>query len=213
MRRALFALALTAFTGLALALAGPASAASGQVMHFRFHGGFAEAFWESSTATRVTDTAVTVSASKQGSHLFVDQFTAHFDANGNFAGGTDTLSEVTGGFSFTLRHRLAGASLSGSGLPATRCAFDADFNQTGCTATTINVTVTWTGRGPIGREVFNEHFKSDGFSVTDHFNGTSRDATAAGRVAGRTLRASALEFADVGTAKSGSTTVCIGTGC
>jgi hypothetical protein len=213
MRRALFALALTAVTGLALALAGPASGASGQVTHFRFHGGFAEAFWETSTATSFTDTSVTVSTSKQGSGLFVDRFTAHFDANGNFTGATETSSEVTGGFSFTLRHRLAGASLSGSGLPAVRCTFDADFNQTGCTATTIGVTVTWTGRGPIAREVSNEHFKSDGFSVTDHFNGTSRDATASGRVAGGTLSASALQFADVGTAKSGSTTVCIGNGC
>ena len=91
MRRALFALALAAVTGLALALAGPASAASGQVTHVRFHGGFAEAFWETSTATRVTDTEVNVSTSKQGSQLFVDQFTAHLDAHGNFAGATDTF--------------------------------------------------------------------------------------------------------------------------
>jgi hypothetical protein len=213
MRRALFALALAAVTGLALALAGPASAASGQVTHFRFHGGFAEAFWETSTATRVTDTVVTVSRSKQGSQLFVDQVTAHLDANGNFAGATETISEVTNGFSFTLLHRLAGASLSGSGLPATRCTFDANFNQTGCTATTIGVAVTWTGQGPITRSGSNDRFKSDGVRVTDHFNGTSRTATATGRVAGRTLSPSDLQFADVGTAKSGSTTVCIGSSC
>ena len=213
MRRALFALVLAAVTGLALALAGPASAASGQVTHIRFHGGFADAFWETSTATRVTDTEVDVSASKQGSQLFVDQFTAHLDAHGNFAGGTDTFSDVTRGFSFTRRHSLAGASLSGSGLPATRCTLDADFNQTGCTATTINATVTWTGQGPISRSGFNDRFKSDGFRVTDHFNGTFRAATATGMVAGRTLSARDLQFADLGTTKFGSTTVCIGSSC
>jgi hypothetical protein len=211
MRRALLALAVTTFTVLALTWS--ANAAAAQVTHFRFSGPSADADWETSTATSDTDTSVSVSKSKQGSHLLVDQFTTHFDANGNFTGATDTSSEVTGGFSFTLRHRLAGASVSGSGLSAMRCTLDADFNQTGCSATTIGVTVTWTGRGPIAREVSNEHFKSDGFSVTDHFNGTSRDATASGRVAGGTLRASALQFADVGTAKSGSTTVCIGNGC
>jgi hypothetical protein len=213
MRRALFALALGAVTGLALALAGPASAASGQVTHVRFHGGFAEAFWETSTATRLTETIVTASASKQGSQLFVDQFTVHFDAHGNFAGATDTFSEVTRGFSFTLRHRLAGASLSGSGLPATTCTFDPNFDPTRCTATTIGVTVTWTGQGPITRSVSNDRFKSDGFRATEHFNGTFRAATATGRVAGRTLRASDSEDADLGTAKSGSTTVCIGNSC
>jgi hypothetical protein len=213
MRRVLFALVLAAVTGLALALAGPASAASGQVTHVRFHGAFAEAFWETSTATSVTDTEVDVSASKQGSQLFVDQFTAHLDAHGNFAGGTDTFSDVTRGFSFTRRHSLAGASLSGSGLPATRCTFDADFNETGCTATTINATVTWTGQGPISRSGFNDRFKSDGFRVTDHFNGTFRAATATGMVAGRTLSARDLQFADLGTTKFGSTTVCIGSSC
>ena len=120
MRRALFALALAAVTGLALALAGPASAASGQVTHVRFHGAFANAFWETSTATRVTDTEVNVSTSKQGSQLFVLQGIRHLDANGNFAGLTSTLSQLTSGFSFTLPQSLAGASLSGSGRGAGR---------------------------------------------------------------------------------------------
>jgi hypothetical protein len=213
MRRALLALAVTACTGLALALAGPANAAPGQVTHFRFSGNSAEAAWETSTATTVTDASVTVSTSKHGSSLFVDRLTSHFGANGNFTGATDTFAEVTRGFSFTLGHRLARARLSGSGLPATTCTFDANFDQTGCRATTIGVAVTWTGRGPISRGVSNEHFKSDGFSVTSHFNGTFRDATATGTVGGVTLRASALQFADLAITKTGTTTVCIGNSC
>ena len=95
MRRALFALALTALTGLALALAGPANAASAQVTQFRFSGTAADAFWVTSTAASVTDTGVTVSTSNQGSQLFVDQFTAYFDANHNFTGSTETHDVTT----------------------------------------------------------------------------------------------------------------------
>src|SRR6266851_5377001 len=154
MRRALLALAVTMFT--VLALAGPASAASGQVTRFSFHGTFADALWFTSSATSFTD---------------------NLDANGNFTGATDTSADVTSGFSFAIQKSLASASTSGSGLPATTCTFDANFNLIGCSATTIDVNATWTGQGPISRAVFNEHFKSDGFSVTDHFNGTDRAAT------------------------------------
>ena len=54
MRRVLIGLAVTTFT--LLALAGPASAASGQVTQFRFHGTFADAFWFTSSATSFTAT-------------------------------------------------------------------------------------------------------------------------------------------------------------
>jgi hypothetical protein len=212
MRRALLALAVTAFT--VLALAGPTSAASGQVTRFSFHGTFAAADWFTSSATSFTDTFVNVSKSLQGSELFVDQFTANFDANGNFTGATETSADVTTGFSFAIdKALLRSASTSGSGLPATTCTFDANFDLIGCSATTIDVTATWTGQGPISRGVFNDHFKSDGFSATDHFNGTDRAATATGTVGGLTLGASELQFADLGTANSGTTIICIGTSC
>ena len=212
MRRALIGLAVT--TATALALAGPASAAPGQVTTFRFHGTFADAFWSTSSATSFTDTTVSVSTSKQGSELFVDQFTGNLDANGNFTGGTDTSADVTTGFSFAIdKGTLTSASTSGSGLPATTCTVDANGNVISCSPTTIDVTVTWTGQGPITRAVVNDHFKSNGFSETDHFNGTDRAATATGTVAGSTLSASELQFADLGFTNSGTITRCIGTGC
>ena len=86
-------------------------------------------------------------------------------------------------------------------------------NLFNCSATTINVTVAWTGQGPITRSVFNDHFKTAGFSENDHFNGTDRAATAAGTVAGSTLGASELQFADLGFTNSGTIAVCKGTGC
>ena len=211
MKRVLIGLATTAFT--LVAFAGPASAASGQTVQFRFHGTFADAFWFSSTQTSFTATSVNVQQS-QGSELFVDQFTASTDANGNITSGTDTFADVTSGFSFAIqKSQLASASTSGSGLPATTCSVDASGNEFGCSATTIDVSVIWTGQGPISRAVFNSHFKADGFSVTSHFNGTDRAATATGSVGGLALSGGELQFADLGFTNSGTITVCKGTGC
>lgn len=212
MRRALIGLAVTTLT--VLAFAAPASAAAGQVTRFSFHGSFADAAWSTGSATSFTDTSVTVSQSKQGSELFVDQFSGNADANGNFTGGTDTSADVTSGFSFVIqKSQLTSASTSGSGLPATTCTVDANFNFIDCHATTIDVSGTWTGQGPISRSVANDHFKSNGFSVKDHFNGTDRAATATGTIGGLTLSASELQFADLGATNSGTTTVCIGLSC
>jgi hypothetical protein len=211
MRRALLGLAATTIT--LLALAGTASAASDQVTHFKFTGTFANAFWFTSSATSATGTSISVSKSSQGSRLFVERFTSNYDTNGNITGSTDTSVVVTSGFSFALQQPLASASLSGSGLPATTCTYDANFNQIGCSATTIDVTAAWTGQGPILRGVSNLHFKTDGFSETDHSNGTDRNAVATGTFNGDTLTASELQYADLGTTNSGSIYVCIGTSC
>jgi hypothetical protein len=197
-----------------LALAGQASAAPGQATVFRFHGTFANALWFTSSATSFTATSVNVSTSMQGSELFVDQFSGNVDANGNFTGGTDTSADVTSGFLFAIqKSQLTSAGTSGSGLPATTCTIDATGNPVSCTATTIAVNAAWTGQGPISRSVSNDHFKTNGFSENDHFNGTDRAATATGTVGGLTLSTSALQFADLGTANSGTITVCKGTGC
>src|SRR5215469_15853145 len=180
MRRALIGLAVTAFT--VLAFAGQAGAASVQEMRFSFHGTFADAFWFTSSATSFTATSVNVSKSMQGSELFVDNFAGNLDASGNFTGGTDTFADVTSGFSFAIdKAQLTSGSTSGSGLPATTCTVDAMGNFVSCSsATTIDLTVASTGQGPITRGVANDHFKSAGFSVNDHFNGTDRAANAAG---------------------------------
>lgn len=208
MRRTIVGLAATAL----LALAGPASAATGQVTKFRFSGPFADALWSTGSATSSTATSINVSKTTQGSQLFVDQFTVNFDANGFLTGATDTSAAVTSGFSFALPQSLANASLSALGLPTTTCTYDANLNLVGCTSTTIDVSLSWTGQGPITRGVQNDHVKSDGFSETDHFNGTFRNAAASGTVAGLTLTASDGQ-ADVGTTKSGTITRCIGNSC
>jgi hypothetical protein len=212
MRRVLIGLAVTTLTVLAFAV--PASAASGHVLRFSFHGTFADAFWATSSATSFSDTSVSVSTTTHGSELFVDQFTGNVDANGNFLGGTDTSADVTSGFSVSIdKAQLASGGTSGSGLPATTCTVDANGNFINCSATTIDVTVAWTGQGPITRGVANDHYKSAGFSINDHFSGTDRAANAAGTVAGNAHGASDLQFADLGYTNSGTISRCFGIGC
>ena len=215
MRRALISFAVIPLT--LLAVAAPAAAATGKVSHFRFHGTFAEAAWSRSSATRFTETSVLVTKTKNGSELFVDVFRGKL-RDGEFAGGTDTTLRGTGrapflttGFSFAINApKLTSASLKGSALPARKCTIDATGNQTGCTRTTIDVNVRWTGHGPITRTVSNFHMKTAGFSLSSHSTGTSRAAAATGTVAGLSLTRRQLAFADLGMTKSGEIKRCIG---
>jgi len=211
MRRILLGLAVTALA--VLAFAGPAGAASGQVTQFRFHGTFADALWFTNSATSSTLTELDVAKAKQGSELIVDQFTVNTDVNGVITGATDTSADVTSGFSFAIHQPLASASTSASGLPATACTFDANLNLIGCSPTTIDLTATWTGQGPIVRGVTNSRFKIDGISETDHFNGTLRTATATGTVAGLTLNESESQASDLGVTNSAVISRCIGLSC
>lgn len=211
MKRAPTALVLA--VAALLLIVSPAAAARGQTFHFRFHGAFAEAAWFTSTSTSTTDTYINVSKARTGEELFVDQFTANLDANGNVTGYTETTADVTSGFTFTINKKFSNASVSGSNLPATTCTYDVNFNLIGCSDTTIDVSASWTGEGKLSHSTANDHFKSDGFSVNDHFSGASRNAIATGTIGGLTLTVNDLEFADLGRANSGTTIVCIGNAC
>lgn len=215
MKRTLFGLAVAALT--VLALAGPAGAAAGKAQVFRFQGAFAEAMWTSSTDTSSTTTNVTVSTSRQGSELFVAQFTSNFEG-GNFTGFTRTevgvpgepQPGVTSGFSFAIDQvKLTSATLSGAGLPATTCTYDADGNQIGCSPATVGVDATWEGQGPITRGVENSVMNGGGIVFVFHTNGTSRDATATATFTGLPAPLGELQFADLGTTNSGQVKVCI----
>jgi hypothetical protein len=212
MRRALTGLAAAAVT--ALAVAGPASPASAQtVRNFgTSRAATAMAVWGTSSATSFAETTVVVSKSRQGSELFIDQFTGKSDANGNFT-YTDTLADVTSGFSFAIDQKLTTASLSGSGLPGSTCTFDANGNQIGCSATTIDAAADWTGQGPISRSQFTFHGSKPGFNELIRDRGTMRDATATGTVDGLTLPTSDLASASIGTDDSVDLAICIGKTC
>jgi hypothetical protein len=215
MRRALIGLGVAALT--VLALAGPASAAKGQVTQFRARGSLAEAAWSVGPENAGTSFFVQVSQSSQGSELFFDRFSANIDASGTVTSYTDIFADVTSGFTFTIdTAKLDSASVSGPGLPATDCTLNTDFVEIGCSPTTVDVSADWTGQGAIGRQVANSHFKRGAFAFRSHINGTNRNATATGTFTGTfgtdTLTASNVQFADLSNAREATTTICIGAG-
>jgi hypothetical protein len=205
MRRALIGLAVTAFA--VLALVGPASAAPGQVIQFRFHNTSATAEWITTSATSTTTTAVGVTSKPY--ELIVDQLTVNVDATGNIT-STDTMADVTSGFSFAIdKSKLTSASTIGSGLPAMTCITDPNGNQS-CTHTTIDVAATWTSQGPITRVFYSQHSKQAGLSQIIHVNGIARDATVSATVGGSPLSPSDLYFAFLAKTLSLNLQRCIG---
>jgi hypothetical protein len=195
-----------------LASAGVASAAPGQVTRtIRMHGPFATALWISNpSATSSVSSGVVV----EDSELFVDQFTFNSDASGNVVGGTETIADVTNGFSFAIdQSQLTTASVSASSIPATTCVIEANFQQGPCSPTTLSVTVDWTGQGLITRQAGSLHIKVAGFSETQHINGTDRLATATGTFSGITVNPSDFQGGSLGFTNEGITTVCIGNTC
>jgi hypothetical protein len=211
MRRAIVGLAATAF--ILLALAGPASAAPGQVFQFKFSGPFASFNSIILTATSEENTELNVSANPflgPQLQLHIDQGTTQL-ANGLITGFTDTSVFVTSGFSFEQRG-FDRATLTAS-VPTQTCSFDAFSNLLGCTPTTMNVSLTWFGQGSVQVGVFNDHFQGPGFNEVDHFDGAVRIATATGSVGDQTLTPSTVQSSDLGTTRDGSTFVCIGNNC
>jgi hypothetical protein len=184
-----------------------AAAAPAEAFHFQFNGSFAEGIWETQTAASITDTLVFAQQDRQGNtSLFFDQFTQFFDSSGNFTGATDEFGEADSGVSFSIGSSLSSATVSGT-VSVTTCTYDADFNQIGCSdAGTVDVSASWTGEGPISRGTFNQNFHQNGYHEIDHFTGTDRQATATATVDGTSLGTS--DFADIGTALSGTVTIC-----
>lgn len=196
-----------------LSLAGPATAAPGQVVQFRYHGTFAEADWVVTSGNTFADTYLNVSKAKTGmTTLFLQKFVTQIDDEGTFLGATQTTVDVTSGFTLSIDGvKLSTASVHGSGLPAQVCELDSEGNTIEpCGSATVSVDASWTGEGPTSRSVSNSRFSTEGFRINDHFNGTSRNAVASGTVAGSTLTANDLEFAFLGTTNSGQTKFCNG---
>lgn len=204
MRRISFGLGVIALA--VLSIAAPASAARGQVAHFRSQGAFAEAFWATSDGGTYINAGM---QKREGPGVVVLQSTTDPDT-GNF-----TNTEAKGPATLTIDQAgLTTASVSATGLQGTTCTFDVNGNQIGdCTTTTVDVSVTWTGQGPIARLVSNEHFKAGSFSGTTHFQGTSRDATVTAAVAGLPAALGDFQFGNMAITKASETTVCIGNHC
>jgi hypothetical protein len=204
-------IAVAVATVVFLAAAGTARA-SAQVIRDQFHGPFAEAGWETSTPTSITDAAILASQEQNGTtHLTIfDLHTTYLDSNRNVTGSLDVTGELNSGASFAMDTvGLSTASASGT-VPVTRCTFDAAGNPTGCTNDTMAVSATWTGQGPISRgiEYVDRSVQPGGLTFVDRGSGTFRLASATATIGGQTFGVSDLQFADFGVSNDLTVTVC-----
>lgn len=116
-------------------------------------------------------------------------------------------------FTFTIDERgLTSAAVTAPDVRARTCTYDVDFNET-CSRTSVDIDVTWTGRGKISRGGYNDRSIGDGYVFVTHFNGTWRRAIATGTIGDVTFTKDDLSFAQIGFARSGSIDVCLGLDC
>lgn len=209
-RRVTLAALAVASLVFAAGSAGTALASGAQVIQDRFHGPFAEAGWEASTPSSITDAFVLTAREQDGTtHLFPGLQTTYLDANGNVTGSLVVSGQLTGAPLTFDTLRLSSASVSGT-VPVTRCTYDAAGNPTGCTDGTLAVSVSWTGLGQMTQgSQYEDHFvQPDGFTFIDRESGTFRLASAAATFGGQSFDASEQQFADLGVSNQLTMTIC-----
>ena len=197
----LTAAATVALTGLAVAtpaVAAPAGSPT-TIKVETSRGYIAEANWEAMTSpTTFAATYLSVSQNTQGSGLYLDHIAADVDAQGEVTGGTTTHVDVGDGFTFSVETlKLSQASVQATDLPAVTCHLSPTGEESGCTDTTVDVSAAWTATGPLGRDVYNEHYARPGFSVNIHGSGLDRSASATGVLDGTVLSTDQLQFASL----------------
>ena len=209
MKKRLYA-AVAALAVISALAAPPANASAVFVDHSHFSGGFADADWQ----TGNTSTFIEVSKSKYRENplLLWHSVTVQTDSSGNFTGLTDSTDIAgTGTSTFTIDSRgLTGATLTQSDVLEETCSYDANFTETDCSFTRGDVSVIWSGEGPISiTGEHNSHTHLPGMTTNVHYSGQSRAATATGMIFGGIHLTSAdMMDASIGFAKNGSTTVC-----
>ena len=194
--------------------AGSAGASSGSAARDWFYGKFAESSWTTSTGGVTTYHQLLVAREETGTsrgtaHLFLDECTGCFDADGNFVGGVDVGGETSVGVSFSIDTvKYTAASASGT-VPLTRCTVDPNGNASGCTdAGSSSVAASWTGVGPIPHQPETFPFKDGGCLFVDHSSTIERLATAQIAVDSIPIQPESIGLTGFGTGNGGLLTVC-----
>lgn len=190
MKRALLALAAAAFTALGVPL--PAGAAT-DVTHYEFHGTSAGGVWHAYETTGDTTTYIytdlTVNKAPEGLQLYVNHYVMTYSPDGDTY--STMMGSATSGFTFTIDPTLQSAHVSGT-IPVTisdQMPYS-PIQQQGSIETTINLNMTWTGQGPIDRDVYVFKDSFGGVKTIWHSTGTYRGATASGNVGDYMINAS-----------------------
>ena len=192
-----------------LAGAGSGGASGVPHQHVRYQGAWAEARWLETSATATVWTYINVTAGDSPG-LNVSQQVDHYDASHTYIGRTSISAIVYTGYTATIK-KLRSASVSASNLRGDRCEYGPNGEFGGCVATTIgSISANITADGPTMREISNDRFMFDGFSMNSHSNGTTRYGTATGTINGTSLTSGTLSSALVAVGKGGTMIICRG---
>jgi hypothetical protein len=196
------------------AAAGGAGAAGGTVTRDWFHGKFAESSWTTSSGGVTTYFTLLAAREETGpsrgtTHLFLDECTGCFDADGNFIGGVDVAGETSVGVSFAIDTvKYTAASVRGT-VPLTRCTVDVNGNASGCAdAGAANVAAAWTGVGPIPRRPETVVSRGGGCLFVDHSSSFERLATVDIHLDGALVQPDTIGLTGFGVGNGGLITVC-----
>ena len=202
-RRLFIVLLLLAFSAVAL----PAQAS---ISRTRIQGGFAIAVWENGE----TGTFAVAEYFEDVDYLILILETVNRDAQGNVTGYTSFAADANGKpyGSFTIDQvNLGSASLAVSGVPASRCEYDANGEFIECTDATMDANVTWTGYGSLNRENYSLHESFHqggmGYVLNVTSTGTNRSADAAGSINGTTLTTYDLTRGTLAFSRRGSVSI------
>lgn len=206
MRRSFTAIAIG--TAAALAVAAPASAAPPQVTHLRNIGTNASAGWATESAGKIVETYIGATAAKKGAPVLdVYRMTARLNSEGMFLGGVQTIAHVSGGFTFTYdAKKFTKAAVNAVNLPATTCNINQDGKESGCRTTTLSITASWTGVGPISKGSTVDRYSTSGFKMVMRYSGTNREATVSATMNGKQL--TGFQGASIGTYRELKTSIC-----
>jgi hypothetical protein len=128
-------------------------------------------------------------------------------------GSVETMVDTNQDFTLTFgKGRLASATLVAEKVPALTCTYQDDV-QTGCVSSNVDISLSWTGFGPVSRGGWTSHEISDGFKLISHGSGTSRSATVTGSITVDKTTLNTFDYAELGANKSFEMTHCTGTAC
>lgn len=168
--------------GLALALPCRSDAAPGQTFHFQFKGLSADAFFDSFDGTGCVETSAEITPFNDRSKMG-GSGPEVFSAVSVSLFQYDSCSQTALFSAFAFVNLPAGAfqikqNLSSATLNTTIDVFD------GISGTTfpVDISISWTGTGPITASHEHFIFRAPGFRQNFHLNGKSNPATASGSV-------------------------------
>jgi hypothetical protein len=177
-------LASLVVTPLALvALGGPAVAGKpdSKTTHVSEGATYAHASWEYTSGDTWVEGGVSAVHTRQGPVLVLSQVA--FSEDGTF---TET-SVVDEQAEFTLtmdRARLTQATLHADDVPVQVCVYEDPEEGPDCTDSTVDISLAWTGEGPLLRSGFSAHFSDGTMRVNTHGLERERQAEVEGAITG-----------------------------